>query len=154
MLTFTSLGNQTIHIKNGGKTLVVFPEKDERADIMLLAHPEEEPKEGTISWPGEYDYDGVAVRGMGHGEGQKVSYIIEIEGMRIALLASPLEDLGDYELELLGDIDILFLPADDAKLGQKLIDQLDPRALIPLPTKDKETFEELLDKCGAKGKAP
>ena len=60
--------------------------------------------------------------------------------------------MTDQELELFGDIDILFLPADNAKIAQNLIDQVDPRALIPLPTKDQETFEEILKICGAQGK--
>jgi len=155
MLTFTSLGGQTIRCVNGGKALVVFADKAEgKEDIFLLGNPEEEPTEGTISWPGEYDYDGVAIRGIGHGEGDKVSYVLEIDEICIAFLASPLKEWTDYELELLGDVDVLFLPADDAKIAQKLIDLIDPRALIPLQTKDKETFEEVLDKCGAKDKAP
>ena len=153
MLTFSSLGGQTIKVVNGGKKLVVFPEKaDPQMDLSLLAHPEEKPADGAISWPGEYDYGGVAVRGIGHGEGDRVSYVVEVDDIRCVFLSSPLEEPSDYMLELLGDVDILFLPADDAKLAQKIIDQLDPRALVPLQTKDKETFSELLDKCGAQGK--
>ncbi|MBU0766935.1 hypothetical protein KKF55_04100 [Patescibacteria group bacterium] len=155
MLTFTSLGGKTIHCVNGGKALVVFPDKPEGKDVIsLLSNPEKEPTEGVISWPGEYDYDGVAVRGIWHDESEKVSYAIEINEIRVAFLSSPLKEWTDYELELLGDIDILFMPADDVKIAQKLIDLIDPRTLIPLLTKDEETFEELLDKCGAKGKEP
>ncbi|MCF7844920.1 MAG: hypothetical protein K9M03_03790 [Kiritimatiellales bacterium] len=155
MLTFTSLGGKTIHCVNGGKAVVVFPDKPQGNDVIsLLANPEEEPADGVISWPGEYDYAGVAIRGIGHGEGDIVSYAIEIDGIRMAFLASPLKEWTDYELELLGNIDILFMPADDVKIAQKLIDLIDPRTLIPLPTKDQATFEELLDKCGAKGKEP
>lgn len=55
-------------------------------------------------------------------------------------------------MELLGDIDILCLPADDAKLAQKFIDEVDPRVLIPLPTKDEATFVELLKAVGAQDK--
>ncbi len=154
MLTFSSLGNQTIKVVNGGKKVSVFPEKtDPKIDISLLPHPEEDPAEGTISWPGEYDFDGLAVRGIGHGEGDKVSYVIDVDDVRCAFLATPLEELTDHTIELLGDVDILFLPADNAKMAQKIIDQLDPRALIPLQTKDKDTFKELLDKCGASGKS-
>ena len=135
--------------------MTIFPDKAEgKADLFLLKSPEEEPTEGNISWPGEYDFGGVAVRGIGHGEGDKISYAVEIEGIRMAFLASPLQELNDYELEIFGDIDILFLPADDAKIAQKMIDQIDPRALFPLMTKDKDTFEEVLKKCGAQDNGP
>jgi len=140
--------------------VIVFPKDGDaskvqsagKEDLILLAHPEEDPQEGRISWPGEYDFGGVAVRGLGHGEGKDVSYVVETEGVRCAFLVSPLREFTDNELELLGDIDVLFLPADDTKIAQKMIDQIDPRALIPLPTKDEATFKEILDNCGAKDK--
>ncbi|HCI04123.1 MAG: hypothetical protein QF755_00810 [Candidatus Peribacteraceae bacterium] len=155
MLTFSLQNSGTVKVVNGGKKLVVFPDKpDPKLDLSLMAHSEEEPGEGVISWPGEYDFDGLSVRGIGHGEGDKVSFVIDVDYVRCAFLASPLEELSDHILELLGDIDVLFLPADDAKLGQKIIDQLDPRALIPLEMKDKDAYSDLLDKCGAKGNSP
>ena len=153
MLTFSLQSSGTIKVVNGGKKLVVFPDKpDPKLDLSLMAHPEKEPEEGVISWPGEYDFDGLSVRGIGHGEGDKVSFVIDVDYVRCAFLASPLEELSDHILELLGDVDALFLPADDAKIGQKIIDQLDPRAFFPLEMKDKDAYLDLLDKCGAKGK--
>ncbi|MFA7682020.1 MAG: hypothetical protein WCX61_03245 [Candidatus Peribacteraceae bacterium] len=153
MLTFTLLGGSAIHCVNGSKALLVFPPKPgSDKEITLLAHPEEAPSEGVISWPGEYDFSGVAIRGIGHGEGAAVSYAVEIEGVRCAFFAAPLHDWTDYELELLGDIDVLFIPADDVKLAQKLIDQIDPRVLCPLLSKDAQIFEEVLKVCGAQDK--
>jgi len=153
MLTFSLQNPGTIKVINGGKKLVVFPDKpDLNLDLSLIAHPEEEPTDGVISWPGEYDFDGLSVRGIGHGEGDKASFVIDVDHVRCAFLASPLEELSDHILEILGDIDVLFLPADDAKLGQKIIDQLDPRVLIPLEMKDKDAYSDLLDKCGVKDK--
>jgi len=120
MLTFTSLGGPTIRCKNGGKALLVFPQKPDGDDVSLLQSPQEEPEEGIISWPGEYDLEQVAIRGIGHDEGKRVSYVVEVEGVRCAFLATPLHDWLDYELELLGDVDVLCIPADDAKLAQKV----------------------------------
>lgn len=155
MLTFSLQNSGTIKVVNGGKKCIVFPDKaDSKYDLSLLIRPEDEPQEGTISWPGEYDFDGLAVRGIAHGEGDRVTYVIDVEDVRCAFLAPPLEELSDHIIELLGDIDVLFLPADDAKLGQKIVDQLDPRALVPIQTKDKDAYADLLDKCGAKGSAP
>lgn len=153
MIIFTSLGGSTIRCVMGNKTMVAFPNgKDPKADIELLGSPQEEPEEGKISWPGEYDKDNIAIRGIGHGEGKRVSYAVEYDNVRCAFLATPLHEWTDYELELLGDVDVLCIPADDAKLAQKLIDQVDPRILIPLPTKDEATFVELLKTVGAQDK--
>ncbi len=155
MLIFTSLGGQSLQCKAGAKTLLVFPEGARgAADITLLSAPEEQPKAGTISWPGEYELGGITIRGIGHDEGRQVSYMVEAEGVRCAFLASPLHDWSDHQLELLGGIDILALPADDVKLVQKLVDEIDPRVLLPLPTRDGKLFEEVLRVCGAVGKEP
>lgn len=120
--------------------------------MAVLANPEEETTVGTISWPGEYDFNGVSVRGLGHEEGRQVSYVIVAEGVRTAFLSTPLHSLTDFELEQIGDIDVLAIPTDDPKKVQELVDAIDPRILIPLPTKDDKTFQEVLKACGALGK--
>lgn len=153
MITITSLGGKCIKCDIDGKTIVAFSDKpDSSADLSLLGAPEEEVTKGVISWPGEYDVDGIAVRGIGHEEGQKVSYAVDNGSVRIAFISTPLHEWTSYNLELLGDIDIMCLPADDAKLAQKFIDDVDPRILIPLPTKDEKTFVELLKAIGAQDK--
>ncbi len=136
-----------------GKTIVAFPEKpDAKAKISLLGAPEEEVVKGVVSWPGEYDIDGIAIRGIGHDEGKRVSYVISDSTVRIAFIATPLHDWSPHEYELLGDVDVLCIPADDAKIAQKMVDEVDPRVLVPLPTKDEKTFMELLKIVGAQGK--
>ena len=153
MITITSLGGTSLRCDIDGKAVVSFPTKpDEKAKLSLLAGPEEEVKPGVISWPGEYDIEELAIRGIGHDEGQRVSYVVDSGKVRVAFISSPLHEWNDHEMELLGDIDILCLPADDAKLGQKMLDDVDPRILVPLPTKDEKTFSELLKIAGALGK--
>ena len=153
MITIHSLGGKTIRCTVGDKQIVAFAgEAVSGAKISLLATPADEVEPGVISWPGEYDIDGIAVRGIGHDEGQRVSFVIDDGKTRIAFLSTPLHEWTDYELELLGDVDILCIPADSAKIAQKIIDEVDPRVLIPLPTKDEATFTELLKAVGAQGK--
>jgi len=120
--------------------------------MTLFSNPDENPPERTISWPGEYDFNGIFIRGLGHKEGAQVSYIINADGVRCLFLSSPLHDLNDSELEIVGDIDVLVLPVDDVKIVQHLIDVVDPRVLIPLETKDGKMFQEVLKICGAVGK--
>lgn len=153
MITVTSLGGNALRCDLNGTVVVVFPEKaDPKATISLLGAPEEDTPKGVISWPGEYDIRGVSIRGIGHQEGQKVSYVVSTDTVRMAFLCSPLQELTDVELEQMGDIAVLCLPTDDAKIAQKIIDEIDPRVLIPLPTKDEKTFEEVLKAVGAVGK--
>ena len=153
MITVSSLGGKVTKVDVSGTTVVAFPDaEDSGAAISLLGAPEEEVKPGVVSWPGEYDINGIAVRGIGHDEGQRVSYVIDDGKVRIAFLSTPLHEWEGHNLELLGDVDVLCIPADDAKIAQKLIDEVDPRVLIPLPTKDEKTFVELLKVVGAQDK--
>lgn len=152
MITITSLGGASLQCEIDGTSVVAFPSKDAKGDITLLGSPEEDVKAGVVSWPGEYDIGGIAIRGIGHDEGQRVSFAVDTGKVRIAFLSTPLHDWSDHDLELLGNVDILCLPADDSKLAQKLIDEVDPRILVPLPTKDEATFQEVLKAAGAQDK--
>lgn len=155
MLTFQSLGGSALSVSAGSKSLSVFTEPGKagaKVTAALYSTPDEQPPEGTISWPGEYDLDGIAIRGIGHDEGRQVSFTTEIDGVRCAFVSSPLQEFTDHELELLGDVDVLAIPTDDAKLVQRIVDEVDPRVLIPLRTKDDKTFTEVLKACGATGK--
>ncbi len=157
VLTFSSLNGSTVRCATGSRTLVFFPEKGtDRGNLkdalMFLPTPEQEPSENTISWPGEYHEGGIAIRGVGHNEGKQVSYVVEIDGTRCAVLSLPLQDWTDHELEIAGDIDVLVLPSDGVKLAQKLVDEFDPRALLIVPGNDGKIDADLLRACGAQGK--
>lgn len=156
MATLTSLGSITIKCAFGKMALTMFPAPSTKTraegTISLFAHPDEAPPAGTISWPGEYDIEGIFIRGIGHEDGRQVSYVVDGEGIRYLFLSSPLHTLNDTELEWVGDIDVLILPIDDVKIVQHLIDVVDPRVLVPLATKDDKSFQEVLKICGAVGK--
>lgn len=153
MITVKSLGGKSLWLDVNGVTITAFPKEiDNSSDITLVGNPEEEVTTGVVSWPGEYDIKGVAIRGIGHDEGQRVSFVLDDDKVRIAFISTPLHDWSDNNLQLLGDIDILCLPADDAKIAHKFIDSVDPRVLIPLPTSDEATFVELLKSVGAQDK--
>ncbi|MDA1209296.1 MAG: MBL fold metallo-hydrolase [bacterium] len=156
MLTFSSLGGQTIRIEWDKKSVVVFPSRKDNveATVILYANPDEEPVAGTISWPGEYDVQEMAIRGIGHEDGGVVSYAIELDGVRCAFLCTPLHEWTDHELQLLGNVDVLVIPADEPKIVQKLIDEVDPRVLIPIIGTDEAHYPEVLKICGAQGHEP
>jgi hypothetical protein len=150
MLTFTSTKNAVLRCSGGEKPLEVFPSGDQASDaINLLSTPEEMQSDGAFSWPGEYNRSGVTIRGIGHGEGEQVSFVSEIAGVRVAFLSAPLQEWNDHNLELLGDVDILVLTSENPKLIQKLLDEIDPRVLILKPSGDKKIDEEVVGICGA-----
>ena len=151
MLTYTLLSETSAKLDNGKKSVVVYPNDAKvQATVSLHSTPEqEESSKEQISWPGEYDIDGIAVRGIGHDDGDRVSYTVELDGVRSAFLSEPLHDWTDHEIELLGDTDVLVIPCDNASTVQKIIDEVDPRVVIPLKTKSADAFQEVLKAIGA-----
>lgn len=153
MLTFTHSEGSGLRITGGPKPVSVFVTKASNGDdIRILANPEEEPTPNTISWPGEYDRAGITVRGIGHADGQQVSYMVEIDECRIAFPSSPLAEWSDTEIEQLGDVHVLVLPAEDPKRCQKLLDEIDPRMLLLVPAADGSLHPDVIKACGAAGK--
>ena len=157
MITYSSLGGQTVKCLGGDKPLVVFPGKSTEKSawkdaVVLLSTPEEAPKGSTISWPGEYNLAGISIRGVGHKEGQQVSYVAELDGVRTLFLSTPLEDWTDQQLALVGEVDVLVVPQGDAKLVQKLVDEFDPRMLVIVSDESGKLDPEILKSCGAQGK--
>ncbi|OGJ63950.1 hypothetical protein A3C37_02535 [Candidatus Peribacteria bacterium RIFCSPHIGHO2_02_FULL_53_20] len=153
MLTFTSPDGRSLLIETGNKTkLAFFPSKPVVGALTFLSKPEEEPGKSIISWPGEYDINGVSIRGIGQKEGGHVSYVIEAEEVRIAILPAPLHDWTDHELEVLGDVAIMAIQGDDPKIAQKIIEEVDPRVIIPLAS-EKSSANDVLKIIGAVGTA-
>lgn len=154
MITFTALSPTSFKLVNGDASLVVFPDSGKAAKdgITLLAVPEEKETKGIISWPGEYNMSGVSLRGIGHDDGKQVSYVADPDHVRCAFLSEPLKDWTDKQIEAVGDIDVMVMPAADPKLTQKLVDEFDPRVLILLPGKDKDALKAVEKVIGVKQK--
>lgn len=130
----------------------VFPEKVQTGLLNFLGKPQESPSREVISWPGEYDIAGITIRGIGQLEGQKVSYVITVDDVRIAFPASPLEDWSSDDIEQLGEVHVLVLPAEDPKRCQTLLDEIDPRVLFIVPGSDGSLHPDVLKSCGAMDK--
>ncbi|MBM3227268.1 hypothetical protein FJZ27_00160 [Candidatus Peribacteria bacterium] len=153
MLIFTSPDGRSLQVETGDKVKFVFcPPKAVSGAISLFSKPDEDPKEGTISWPGEYDMGGVSIRGIGQKEGGHVSFVCEAEGVRVAVLPAPLQDWTDHDFGLLGDVAVLAIQGDDPKIAQKIIEEVDPRVIIPLGSEE-STVNDVLKVIGAVGTA-
>jgi hypothetical protein len=128
------------------------PKKLPEKTYCLLPTPEKTSSSACISWPGEYDYGGLAIRGLGKGD--QVSYIVTSEGLRCGFLSSPIGKWEEQEIETLGDLDVLVLPSDDPKAVQHIVEEVDPPVVIPLRGKDAKAYQEVLKICGAKDSEP
>lgn len=154
MLIIKPLGGPGVSLGDGKAEFAVFPKKPVAGAINVLSTPEEEPKAPTISWPGEYDVGGVAIRGVGHKEGQQVSYALQFDDVRVAVASVPLDEWSQADIERLGDVHVLVLPAENAKQAQSLVDEVDPRAIVLVPGSDDTMHPDVMKAVGAVGKEP
>jgi len=125
-----------------------------KADLVLVSHNHEghnnvkavggEPR--VIDWPGEYEIKGIAVtaskvayseaeKGKKHGYG--LIFTMEADGLKLCFLGDMGEAPDTALVESIGDIDILFLPIGghtvmDPKQAHLVIEELEPRAVIPM----------------------
>ncbi|MBI4139087.1 MBL fold metallo-hydrolase [Candidatus Uhrbacteria bacterium] len=119
-------------------------------DLLVLSHQDRsrfpldavEGKPFIISDPGEYEVKGMFVRGIQDPSAEteklrNVIYRFDAEGMSLAFLGQLNRQLTSYEVEQLGDIDILLLPVGggetlDSKKASDVIAEIEPRLVIPL----------------------
>lgn len=90
----------------------------------------------VLDWPGEYEAAGVLVMAL-EAEGGKRVLHFQLDGIRIVHLGMLDKKLTEEMIEQLGDIDIALIPvgggeALDAKLAHEVIEQLEPRVVIPM----------------------
>lgn len=136
-------------MQTGSVTFDVFPAKLGKDTWSLLSHPEEEMSgKKAVSWPGEYDFAGVTMRGVGQKDGGQVSYVCHSGGLRAAFIDEPVLDWSDSDVEKLGDIDVLVVAADNPKKVTPLIEAVDPRVVILFETKDGD-LAGVTKACGA-----
>jgi hypothetical protein len=152
MLTFSHIKGPSVRVSGAAMNIVSFPEAPVEGSINLLPSPQEFPNREMLSWPGEYDVAGITVRGIGQQEGQKVSYVVEADDVRVAFICSPLEPWEEADIERLGEVHVLVLPSDEAKICQKILDEVDPRVLIIVPGIDGALNSDMVKACGAADK--
>ena len=117
---------------------------------LLHALSKEGDSNNEISWPGEYDFGGITIRAMGKGENDQVNYVITAEDMRCGFMSAPIFELTQSDTEIIGDLDVLVIQAGDAKAVQKLLEEVDPRVVIPVKAGDEKAYREVLAACGGK----
>ena len=160
-MEITWLGHSCFRIKGKEATIITdpfdktlgYPLKKLNASIVTVSHQhpqhsntevvEGDPK--IISKPGEYEVANVFIQGFatfhdgerGEKRGKNIVYLIHLEDINICHLG----DLGHipatYQIEQLGDTDILMVPVGgvstiDATAAAETVRLLQPRLVIPM----------------------
>jgi L-ascorbate metabolism protein UlaG (beta-lactamase superfamily) len=162
-MVISYLGGECFKITQGDLTIALNPpSKDSKlkaskfgSDIVLVSldHADFNGVENAsfgdrepfiVRGPGEYEIQGVAIRGFGSeseyggSKGMNTIYSIALEGMNLCFLgALGTQNLPAAAKQELDDIDILFLPIGgegvlDHAESYKLAVQLEPKAIIPM----------------------
>ena len=122
-------------------------------DVVLVSHQHhdhnaiEDANEDAfiIQNPGEYENHGIAIRGIqtfhdnkeGTERGLNTVYVLKAEDLNICHLGDLGHVLTDKQVEDIGDIDILMIPVGgtytiDAKTAVEVINQIEPKIVIPM----------------------
>ena len=139
------------------------------ADIVTVSHQHHDHNNtdalrGTpfiIDCAGEYDFKGVLIEGIdsyhdekeGAERGGNIIYRIEIDDVSVTHLGDLGHVLSDAQIEKLAGTDILLIPVGgkytlDAKKAVEVISQIEPRIIIPMHYKTKDSKNEQLDLDG------
>jgi len=122
-------------------------------DLVLVTHQhfdhnnieDANPEAFIIQNPGEYEKQGIAVRGIasfhddkeGSERGPNTIYVVKAEEMTVCHLGDLGHKLSDQQIEDIGDIDILMIPVGGnytigAKEAVEVIGQIEPKIIIPM----------------------
>lgn len=152
------------------------------ADIVCVSHQHEDHNNigaiggdpFVVDGPGEYEIKGISIAGIesfhdqkqGQERGLNTVCLIESEEIRLCHLGDFGQDkFSDEQLEALGEVDILFIPVGggitiDASMAAALVNQLEPKMVIPMHYKlpdlkiDLDAVDKFLKEIGAPKKEP
>lgn len=91
-----------------------------------------------VTGPGEYEVHGVAVAGI--SVGNRTVYRLDAEEVTVAHLGNLVGPLDEAAIDQLGDVDALIIPIGGhgvltAKQASELIEQIEPKVVIPIQYK-------------------
>ena len=142
-----------------GKDIGLRPPKI-KDNIVLVSHHHHDhdntadanPEAFIIDGPGEYEKQGISVRGVrsfhdksgGKERGPNTIYIVKADDLTVCHMGDFGQDkFDDHQLEEIGDIDILMIPVGgtytiDYKEAANAVSQIEPKIIIPMHYKTKD----------------
>lgn len=170
-------GDITIFVDPFDKTVGLKPPQGQ-ADIVLSTHSHFDHNNVSalkgepvvIDTPGEFAAKGVNIVGLdtfhdkseGSERGKNTVFVIESEGMRICHMGDIGAEPTPEQLDEIGEIDVLMIPVGgtftiDGKEAVKLVHKIEPKTVIPMHYKTKETKVDISDEkefCDEMGNCP
>lgn len=167
-MTITWFGHACFRLETKGGSVLIDPFGKEtglkppriKDDIVLVTHhhfdhdntSEANPEAFIIDGPGEYEKQGVSVRGIpsfhdktnGKERGSNTIYVVKAEEVAVCHLGDlGQEKLEESQVEEIGDVDILMIPVGgtytiDHKEAVGVIGQIEPKIVIPMHYKIKD----------------
>lgn len=125
--------------------IIIDPLRKIEADIVLLTQENYPPTNAfLIAGPGEYEVKGIFIQGIPTSSNNTI-YTIDAEEMRLCHLGNLAQkELTPGELDKMGNIDILLVPAS----APKIVSQVEPRIAIPMgEEKIDKFFKAIGQKC-------
>jgi L-ascorbate metabolism protein UlaG (beta-lactamase superfamily) len=159
-------GNTCFSIGDSSLTLITDPhEKISSLKANAVTVSQKDPSHNNVSaiqgdpkildWPGEYEVSGINIQGIASFHNAKEDkeqkentiFCFSLNGVSFCHLGCIGTKPTPEQLEDIGDVDVLFVPvggkeAIDAKKAKEVIEQIEPRVIIPMAY----CVED--DKCG------
>jgi L-ascorbate metabolism protein UlaG (beta-lactamase superfamily) len=152
-------GQTCIKIQDNGTTIAIDPYKEAAiksprmaADILLLTSDKLKSAASSISGdkfvidsPGEYEAKGIFINGVSSNGNGQTFYFMDINGITVGHLGNTTKaELTDKQLEMFENVDVLLVPVgEDAKSVAKLVNQIEPKIVIPIFYKIPKVKEKL-----------
>lgn len=166
-MIITYHGEGCFKIQSGNLSVVVDPLNDRmKPDVVLktaVPFPGETSEVKTIAGPGEYEIEGIEIRGVqlvseSSSKLIKTAYLVTFEEIKLGFLGETFKVPESEVLEALGDAEILFLPVGgkpylEPEEAAKVVKQIEPAIVIPSFYKNPKDFcEEMGQKPGPQEK--
>lgn len=162
-MVITYHGENYLKVQSGNTTVLIDP-TDQRsfkgaALALSTVYPAAVARGGKedlstlrepliIDHEGEYEIAGIRIQGVsaGHdGDGEKTCYFVEFDGITLGILGHLTHEPDRKVMEILADLDILFIPVGGKPfltpaVAGKIVRQLEPGLVVPTLTKDPASF--------------
>jgi len=173
-MEISKLHDQGLLIKTKNASLAINPfdakgkiqSEATGCDFALATDPFQETnrikgENRVFSWPGEYEVKGVAVHSFPIAEVDPAKqphllFVVYGEQFKFCFLPALQKELHSDLIEKIGDVDLLIFPAGgDEKIWQATIEEIEPKAILPLATDDNpHAADQFITKLGLqKGEA-
>lgn len=128
-MDITYLGHTSFEFR-ADATVVIDPPSPRPADLTLYTS-RQKGEHCLVNGPGEYEIGGILVVTAAAARSPNLTHAIGLASLNLVHLGARIEPLHERDLEAIGKVDILLLPADELPTAQKAVGILEPRIVLP-----------------------